>query len=566
MQFTGVDRMIIDAYASTPKKNHYFQTKLRQSDRFHTWSNNGAFPRETNMKIKRSKYIVSITATIILLWCMFGYVHAQIVTIGKSEVLYYGTQKNGSKAALYTKKSVYESPFGIPHDGTLNTNWQMVIDAPICPIRKDAATFSFYLSQGYGMDNYEGPLFDPFRKRMWGVYNQNIAKMNSRRVPGDGRTPQWYPTGTLINLAPSYVTNVDKLYKGPATAIPDVRWEKSFWIVGIYKVTAADAIALPNARAGDLLGITHVEMSATGQRSALYNYRYAIGLSYSKAADAGKRWTYFGEIIKQHAAQYDDVFVDTDNGGGQPGYEIHNISGGAFLVVNGYYYVYFDEFCDTVNNPPKKEFVVPRVAVARAKVTDVLSTLCNNDNVGKIPPDQWKKYRHNGWNEDAMTGLGDNVLPLPASEWPAYYYNAGTDRHVSWPAASFSTHNSAIHCNAFGKNLFLMTFYARIDSHSTGKLIENLLLYRSDDGLNWKRSGTLYSQSFPVPSNTAPYTGGFVQYSCFLARDPAASDDFHVVGKEFYVMYPHVKNGTPPFTKSRPFDADVYLTKITVRP
>ena len=67
------------------------------------------------------------------------------------------------------------------------------------------------------------------------------------------------------------------------------------------------------------------------------------------------------------------------------GFKIYNISGGPFLVVKDFFYVYFDEFVRF-----KSGAVEPRVAVIRAKISDVLSSVNTPDSC-TMSPEMWKK-------------------------------------------------------------------------------------------------------------------------------------------------------------------------------
>ncbi len=477
---------------------------------------------------------------------------AQIIKIGQSEKVYDWDDTcvtpSGTNLPLQQKTNfcVYNNPFLNGSDN--NPNWNVVIDAPICPLRLPNSTFAFIMSQGYGLDKYIGTLNDPFTTREKGTYNVNIPQVSSRFVPNDDPIVDTWRGGASRDpdrfLAFDYTSFMDNLYKGTISGIanPDVQWQKFLFIVGIYKITQHDIDNIGNNiygfAAGDLIGITHVELSATGQSSSFYNYRYALGISISKAIDGAKKWEYLGEIINQHVARADDIYLQAGNSLCSPGFKVHNISGGSFLVKNDSMYVYFDEFCDPINySSPKKDNIVPRVAVASAKISEILTTA--GTDVSRI----WHKYRNGSWNEDAITGMGDNVVPLPVN---LRVYRQGSSSSPGSPAdcnAWFCTHNSATTCRAFGKDLYLMTLSVTTES----PLRNAIVLYRSTDGIQWRSAGELY-----VPFGT------YSQYSCFISATTDASDDFHVVGKEFYVMYPNFLGDYR--------IADIYRSKIQVLP
>ena len=93
----------------------------------------------------------------------------------------------------------------------------------------------------------------------------------------------------------------------------------------------------------------------------------------------------------------------------------------SLLVVGDHFHVYFNE-----HGPGGR-----RLAVARAKITDVIAAARNHTVVA------WQKYRDGSWDEDGLTGLGSAVLPgcslgggHPADLHADAAYNRAVDRYM----------------------------------------------------------------------------------------------------------------------------------------
>ncbi|MEN8193515.1 MAG: hypothetical protein ABFS12_11910 [Bacteroidota bacterium] len=189
------------------------------------------------------------------------------------------------------------------------------------------------------------------------------------------------------------------------------------WILGIYE-----------AENGELLGITHSEVTAAAEKQGDYEMTYVIGLGYS--IDKGQTWKYCGEIAKASNPNT-------------------NVGGGAYIIKDNYMYVYFND-SDTDEPEPRRPVVI------RAKLKDVLKDGANG-KVGK-----WFKYKDGKWNTPGLSDIpGDAIFALE---------NGREDLHAD-----------AAYCTALGK--YLLT----VQTHE----FKELLLYSSEDGLSWKKEGVV---------------------------------------------------------------------------
>lgn len=225
-----------------------------------------------------------------------------------------------------------------------------------------------------------------------------------------------------------------------------------------------------------LLGFLHME--ATGGIGP----PYAIGLGYS--TDNGETWLYLGPIVKTQAQPSDWPFTATNIG---------NIGGAPYLVVGSYFYVYYNEWTRALR---AGDVVGDKwVGVARALVTDVLQAAAS----GTVVP--WTKYSAMaGWVEHGLTGLGSNIIPDA---------NGSTNSDV---------HTDAAFSPALNKYLLLW------DNQALG----DLFLYQSDDGVTWGSRVVVDAQH-----DGSTYMG----YPAFVDQS-GISEDSHVVGSDFYVIYP----------------------------
>jgi hypothetical protein len=185
--------------------------------------------------------------------------------------------------------------------------------------------------------------------------------------------------------------------------------QKGIWILGIYKRVM-----------GDVLAITHSEPNdRVGDRT----FDYSIGLGYSR--DAGKSWTYCGEIIL-------------------PAFRRTNVGGGAYLIKDDYLYVYYNDR-GTVR-PSRKG-----ICVARAPLNEVL------EKAEAHQVSLWHKYREGKWDVPALSDTaGTPVIPVKYG---------GED-----------CHSDAAYCTALEK--YLLTVQSQVGN--------KLSLYSSSNGVNWQ--------------------------------------------------------------------------------
>lgn len=218
---------------------------------------------------------------------------------------------------------------------------------------------------------------------------------------------------------------------------------------------------------GSLLGVVHVELHY--QAPAVNSGEdYAIGVVYS--TDGGDRWTYCGEIVRPQLSK-------------------RNIGGTPLLIVGDDVHVYFNE-----HGPDGR-----RLAVARAKITDVLAA-ARNHTVTK-----WHKFRDGSWDEDGLTGLGSAVLP-------------GGNSRGGHPA---DLHADAAFNRAIGQYMVTRWCY----EEGVGRLY----LHMSPDGVR-------FTAQYLVDEEP----GQWMPYSTFIANEQDQdTHDMSTVGAEFYILINH---------------------------
>lgn len=234
--------------------------------------------------------------------------------------------------------------------------------------------------------------------------------------------------------------------------------EKGIWILGMYEC--------PN---GDLLAITHAELNHApkDKKNRRIYQRFALGLGYS--TDRGVSWTYCGEIVR-------------------PADDRHNVGGGAYIIRDGYFYVYFNDIvrADAGARPRRIQ------CVARADYDMVIKAAAKH----QVTP--WHKYRDGKWAVKGLSGEpGDDIIPRIT----------GLE----------DLHSDAAYCTALGK--YLLT----VQTHSA----EKLLLFSSADGLDWSLETTVDQTD----------SGAIHPYSCFVDFD-GPSADCHTVDGDFFIYFP----------------------------
>jgi len=248
--------------------------------------------------------------------------------------------------------------------------------------------------------------------------------------------------------------------------------EEGIWILGMYEC--------PN---GDLLAITHAELNASTNWK---DQRFAMGLGYS--TDRGATWTYCGEIIR-------------------PADDRQNIGGGAYIVRDGFLYVYYNDIISNHEMPTDQNRIQ---CVARAKLDDVIKSAAQH----KVTP--WHKYADGKWNVPGLSNQpGEDLIPR---------VTGGEDLHAD-----------ATYCTALEK--YLLT----VQTHANGKL----LLFSSPDGLDWSLETIVDQNDYQA----------LQPYAAFVDFD-GPSADCHTVDGDFYIYFPR---------KGPDHDYDyMYRCKITV--
>jgi len=230
--------------------------------------------------------------------------------------------------------------------------------------------------------------------------------------------------------------------------------EEGIWILGMYEC--------PN---GDLLAITHAELN-TGTNWK--DQRFAMGLGYS--TDRGASWTYCGEIIR-------------------PSDDRQNIGGGAYIVHDGYLYVYYNDIELTGDDPTDQNRIQ---CVARAKLDEVINSAAQH----KVT--LWHRYAAGKWKIPALSSQpGEDLIP---------HVTGGEDLHAD-----------ATYCTALEK--YLLT----VQTHGNGKL----LLFSSPDGLDWSLETIVDQNDYEA----------LQPYAAFVDFD-GPSADCHTVDGDFYIYFP----------------------------
>lgn len=253
---------------------------------------------------------------------------------------------------------------------------------------------------------------------------------------------------------------------------------------------------------GNLLGFIHIEDRRLHPGIYDATTRYSIGLALSN--DRGLTWHFLGEIITTKVREGDKT----------------NIGGIPVLVVGSYFYVYFNEYVKE-NVPGRGLITQKKLSVARALISNVLGVA--NGSLAVIQSD-WKKYNPSsgGWNENALTGTGANIIP--------------PSQGTSLPEEN-DFHSDAVYSTVLKKYLITV-------SANTG-----LFMYSSTDGVTWKN---------PVVMD---FTAGKSHaYSSFMsAQSTNDPNNFTIDQPSFYLFMPLSDNSTPATWLS-----DIYRKKITI--
>lgn len=196
-------------------------------------------------------------------------------------------------------------------------------------------------------------------------------------------------------------------------------------------------------------------------------------LGIARSTDGGSTWIDLGPIITIHTPFSSEYF--------QGSRESFDIGGGDYLVIGGYFYVYFR---DLIQDGGRHTLV--NLAIARARVSDVVDAAVKKSTV--IP---WTKYFNGAWTEP---GMGGRSSPLE------------TDNHdLFWGDVSYNSH--------LGK-------YITITPGSPWPAT-SLYWLESEDGLHWSNYQKIVHESV---HNMYVTIVGF-------------GDDTRETGKQFYIYY-----------------------------
>jgi hypothetical protein len=194
------------------------------------------------------------------------------------------------------------------------------------------------------------------------------------------------------------------------------------WFAGLYQ---------PQPNDGGMLALIHEEQAGSGNP-------YRIGLAWS--TDSGNTWTYLGRIISTN---------------GTPDL---NIQGVAYLVKDGYLYVYYSDADDSGARG---------LSVARANVNDVVSAA----RIGGLGASLWHKYYAGDFTEAGLGGRTTVLLP------------------------NVITHTQAIHSQYTGKYYLPVTQMAADDPATSTVQNSFVKLYESVDGIGWTSGVTIADES-----------------------------------------------------------------------
>lgn len=207
-----------------------------------------------------------------------------------------------------------------------------------------------------------------------------------------------------------------------------------------------------------VLGIVHAEaVHGTGRPG--YTGRTRIGLAWSN--NAGETFRYLGEII----SGYQDPLP-------------HNVQGGAYVVKDGYMYIYYHD--------------VNGISVARAPLEEVLLAA----RAGRVT--QWSKYAGERLGFSSP-GLGGMAAPI---------------------GVKGASHNDAA-CSVYTKKCYLV-----LTTMTWGGAKSTITLYESSDAVTWSPIKTLGQE----PSTSDKVRG--YQYATIVNAD---GSDNSSVGERFYV-------------------------------
>lgn len=435
-------------------------------------------------------------------------------------------------------------------------NKGLYIDAPLITLRINNAT-KFIATNWKGID-------------VWSNGNL-LATSNPFNCDVTGNSKTGWKGISLDTVWKGGVTtcysNHDQLYSDPRNnTVTTLRKDPTGilydfpWVPSVYKVAAEDIPANnPNKiQAGDLLGFVHVETSIITANDG----PYTIGIAYSKASDNGEKWVYCGDIIKT-SRNLKTSAKNPDNITGIP-YVVYKDAAGT-----KWFYTYYCDYPNTdwccgqddVTSPNK------RGCVARGNFANVLNKAAQiykertatpqNNNTSVEPFFKYVTLTNNKYDSNGLTKGWDvsNATTM---------YHCGTEIITVRPFPDFKWidfHSDAAYCKPLNK--YMLTV-----SNGLGDLEGALMLYFSDNGIDWK-DPQIVDQSV---DNVNHY---FIEkpHSFFAAQnpnDPAVSDDCHTVGSQFYIYYVYTYHTRVSSTDNRASGTityqELYRKLITINP
>lgn len=235
---------------------------------------------------------------------------------------------------------------------------------------------------------------------------------------------------------------------------------------------------------GMLLGFSHRE--DLNRDDPDYPQSYHIGFSVSR--DGGESWKYLGDALGSVCNYISKRLC----GGKYP-----NVGGVPFIPgKDGYFYFFFNEYDEKYER---------YVSAARLPMTEAIECARRDES----PAHLVRKYSGNGvWDTHPKFGVAAKILP-EALEDVTFHEECGY---------KYDCHSDAAYCKALDKYVLIV------------QTARQLVLFFSDDCCNWDEH---------IVAATAEPDKGLLYYSTIIGLDGESSDDFSVVGRDFYVYYTH---------------------------
>lgn len=466
------------------------------------------------------------------------------------------------------------------------------IDAPLLTLRTGSNALRLYNASYRGIDMYQGDINNPLKSVGFNNTRLNIWKNNNCSKT----------SVTSFSESASNVSIFGLIHDSPGVSMPVeitapsstyARWRTDQWIANVYQVTSRDCDNLKvyrdnkNApvqttiKPGDLLGFVHLETTMEGNTqtvssvTGLYNdydnpgpnrsfaltntdnfykcCRYRIGVGFSR--DTGRTWTYCGDIIKTRST-FGPIW--SDNSVTQPGVGLMNIEGIPYVVKNDSFYVYFCEQ-DFSNYPAS---AAKGESVARANVSEVLFAAANISLTPTTADTNSLKTFNKTYNGVAINFNGQPFKKFDGTSFSLNGDNSGKagflliQNYGQPPYEGLDFHADAAYCKPLKK--YLLTVNTRSYNAASG-IYNKLLLYVSDDGINWNKSPSIIIDDGQKDgSGQGAWEKG---QSFFVTMDPSDPADCHEVSKEFYLFWERKSPDTGTYPA---FSQSLMRVKITV--